>query len=95
MPAVQHWRVKLPPGVRPPFEVYVNGVKQELGGDYRIESGELLFSRELKRSKIGAGRWFLGIWGIGTYKQNDEIDVRYEIDGRPQLAHALDVIPPE
>jgi hypothetical protein len=95
MPAVQHWRVKLPPGVRPPFEVYVNGVKQELGADYRIESGELLFSRELKRSKIGAGRWFLGIWGIGTYNQNDEIDVRYEIDGRPQLAHALDVIPPE
>jgi hypothetical protein len=95
MPAVQHWRVKLPPGVRPPFEVYVNGIKQELGADFRIESGELLFSRELKRSKIGAGKWFLGIWGIGTYKQNDEIDVRYEIDGRPQLAHALDVIPPE
>ncbi|MEA2197208.1 MAG: hypothetical protein QOJ25_1259 [Solirubrobacteraceae bacterium] len=95
MPRVQHWRVKLPAGVRPPFEVYVNGVKQELGGDYRVSSGELLFSRELKRSKIGAGRWFLGIWGIGTYKQNDEIDVRYEVDGRPQLAHALDVIPPE
>ena len=95
MRPVQHWRVKLPPGVRPPFEVYVNGVKQELGADYRIERGELLFSRELKRSKIGAGRWFLGIWGIGTYKQNDDIDVRYEVDGRPMLAHALDVIPPE
>lgn len=95
MPVVQHWRVKLPPGVRPPFEVWVNGVKQELGSDYRVASGELLFSRELKRSKIGAGRWFLGIWGIGTYKQNDDIDVRYEVDGRPMLAHALDVIPPE
>ena len=93
MPVVQHWRVKLPPGVRPPFEVWVNGVKQELGADYRVASGELLFSRELKRSKIGAGRWFLGIWGIGTYKQNDDIDVRYEVDGRPMLAHALDVIP--
>jgi hypothetical protein len=95
MPRVQHWRVKLPPGIRPPFEVYVNGVKQELGADYRVAAGELLFSRELKRSKIGAGRWFLGIWGIGTYKQNDEIDVRYELAGRPMLAHALDVIPPE
>lgn len=91
---MQHWRVKLPPAVRPPFEVYVNGVKQELGTDYRVASGELVFSRELKRSKIGAGRWFLGIWGIGTYNQNDEIDVRYEIDGRPMLAHALDVTPP-
>jgi len=92
---MQHWRIKLPPGVRPPFEVYVNGVKQELGSDYRVAGGELVFSRELKQSKIGAGRWFLGIWGIGTYKQNDEIDVRYEIDGRPMLAHALNVIPPE
>ena len=54
-----------------------------------------MFPRELKRSKIGVGRWFLGAWGIGTYKQNDEIDVRYEIDGRPMLAHALDVIPPQ
>ena len=91
---MNEWRVKLPPGVGHPFEVYVNGVKQELGNDFRVSNGELLFTRELKRSKIGAGRWFLGIWGIGTYKQNDEIDVRYEIDGRPMLAHALDVIPP-
>jgi hypothetical protein len=94
IPGVQEWRVKLPPGVRQPFEVYINGVKQELGRDFRVSSGELLFQRELKRSKIGAGRWFLGAWGIGTYKQNDEIDVRYELDGRPMLAHALDVIPP-
>jgi hypothetical protein len=95
MPSMPHWRVKLPPGVRPPFEVYVNGVKQELGNDFQVASGELVFSRELKRSKISAGKWFLGIWGIGTYKQNDEIDVRYEVDGRPTLAHGLDVIPPE
>jgi hypothetical protein len=95
MPAMPQWRVKLPPGVRPPFEVYVNGVKQELGADYRVSSGELLFSRELMRSKIPLSKWFLGIWGIGTYKQNDEIDVRYEVNGRPMLAHALDVIPPQ
>jgi hypothetical protein len=95
MPAVPQSRVKLPAGIRPPFEVYVNGVKQELGADFRVSRGELLFSRELKRTKIGMGKWFLGIWGIGTYKQNDEIDVRYEVDGRPMLAHALDVIPPE
>ncbi|HWF34224.1 MAG TPA: hypothetical protein VG295_02605 [Solirubrobacteraceae bacterium] len=88
-------RVKLPAGIRPPYEVYVNGVKQELGADYRVSGGELRFARELKRSKIGLGKWFLGIWGIGTYNQNDEIDVRYEVDGRPMLAHALDVIPPE
>jgi hypothetical protein len=95
MTGMQTWRVKLPRDVRPPYEVYVNGVRQELGRDYRVTSGELVFSRELKRAKIGAGKYFLGIWGIGTYKQNDEVDVRYEINGRPMLAHALDVIPPK
>jgi hypothetical protein len=92
---MKHWRVKLPPGVRQPFEVYVNGVRQELGSDYQVSGGELVFERELVRQKLGRGAWFLGFWGIGTYKRNDEIDVRYERDGQPMVAHALEVIPPE
>jgi hypothetical protein len=91
---MKRWRVKLPPGVRQPFEVYVNGVRQELGPDYRVSSGELVFERELVRQKLGPGAWFMGIWGIGTYKRNDEVDVRYEIDGRTMLAHGLEIIPP-
>jgi len=91
---MKEWRVVLPPGVRPPFEVYVNGVRQELGRDYRVSGGELLFGRELVRQKLGVRAWLLGFWGIGTYKRNDEIDVRYEVEGRPMVAHALDVIPP-
>lgn len=88
------WRVKLPAGVRPPFEVYINGVRQELGVDYRVSSGELVFERELIQQKLGLWAWFWGAWGIGTYKRNDEVDVRYELDGQPQLAHALEIIPP-
>jgi hypothetical protein len=38
--------------------------------------------------------WLLGMWGIGTYKRNDEIDIRYEVNGQPRVAHALEVIPP-
>ena len=89
-----YWRVKLPPGVRSPFEVYVNGVRQELGTDYRVSEGELLFERELVRQRLGAKAWLLGFWGIGTYKRNDEIDIRYELAGQPQVAHAVEVIPP-
>jgi hypothetical protein len=89
-----HWRVVLPSSVRSPFEVYVNGVPQELGVDYRITSGELLFERELVKQKLGLWAWFIGVWGIGTYKRNDEIDIRYELDGRPMVAHALEIIPP-
>ena len=84
-------RVKLPPGVRTPFEVYVNGVRQELGSDYRVESSELVFERELVQQKLGLRAWLVGFWGIGTYKRNDEVDVRYELEGRPMVAHALKV----
>jgi hypothetical protein len=91
---MREWRVKLPSGVRPPFEVYVNGVLQELGTDYRVAGGEILFERELVRGKLSGWAWFIGIWGIGTYKRNDEVDVRYELDGRPMVAQALDITPP-
>jgi hypothetical protein len=90
----RYWRVKLPAGIRSPFEVYVNGVPQELGVDYRISSGELLFERELVNQKLGFGAWLLGFWGIGTYKRNDEVDIRDERDGLPMVAHALEIIPP-
>jgi len=91
---MQYWRVKLPPGVRSPFEVYVNGVRQELGVDYRVSEGELLFQRELVQQKLGLKAWLMGFWGIGTYKRNDEVDIRYELEGRPMVAHALQVSPP-
>jgi hypothetical protein len=90
----RQWRVPLPPGVRRPFEVYVNGVRQELGIDYQVSEGELVFGRELVRTKLSGWAWLLGFWGIGTYKRNDEVDVRYEVDGQPKLAHALEIKPP-
>jgi hypothetical protein len=92
--AVRHWRVALPAGVRPPFEVYVNGVRQALGSDFRVSNGELLFERELVREKLSGWAWFMGAWGIGTYKRNDSVDVRYEVDGRTTVAQALPIIPP-
>jgi hypothetical protein len=85
-------RVRLPPGVREPYSVYVNGVRQELGRDFRVESGRLVFARALaKEGRLGFWRWFMGAWGIGTYGRNDQIDVAWEVDGQPQVAHALDI----
>jgi hypothetical protein len=91
---VKEWRVVLPAGVVSPFDVYVNGVRQELGRDYRVSSGELVFTRELVQQKLGMRAWLLGLWGIGTYKRNDEIDVRYELDGRLTVGQALEIKPP-
>jgi len=94
---MDRWRVQLPQNVRPPFEVFVNGVPQQEGADFELApTGDaLLFRRELvQEGKLGFWRWFLGAWGIGTYRRNDVVDVRYQLDGRTLVAHALVVEPP-
>jgi hypothetical protein len=83
--------VDLPAGISEPFEVYVNGVRQEPGRDYRIQGFTLVFDRPLKREgRLGFWRWlsmFLGI--AGTYRQNDVVDVIYERDGRREVLTGL------
>ncbi|MEA2322390.1 MAG: hypothetical protein QOD81_2240 [Solirubrobacteraceae bacterium] len=84
--------VRLPRAVRPPFEVYLNGVPQRLGDDYRVEEGALVFERELRKDRISKWRWLVGAWGVGTYRQDDSVDVRYErADGSPAVAEKLDI----
>ena len=84
--------VTLPGGIRPPFQVYVNGVLQQPGVDYQIRGGELHFNRHLaKEGRLGPWRWFIGAFGIGTYRQNDSVDIRYEVEGRPMVAQGLDI----
>jgi hypothetical protein len=86
--------VALPPGVRAPFDVYVNGVHQRKGVDYELHGNELVFERELKKEgKLGFWRWFAGAWGVGTYRQNDSVDVAYQRDGRPALVEGLSIEP--
>ena len=86
--------VHLPRTVRAPFDVYVNGVHQEPGVDFEEHDGALVFGRELKKEgSLGFWRWFLGAWGVGTYRQNDSVDVRYERDGHPVLLEGLDIEP--
>jgi hypothetical protein len=85
-------RVQLPPGVREPYTVFLNGVRQERGRDYRVRAGALEFDAELaKEGRLGFWRWFWGAWGIGTYRKNDQVDVAWEADGQPRIAHALEI----
>ena len=84
--------VRLPSAVQPPFEVYVNGVRQRLGEDYQVHGGALVFDRELRKDRISGWRWLLGAFGVGTYRQDDSVDVRYERpDGTPAVAEKLDI----
>jgi hypothetical protein len=84
-------RVQLPTGVGDRFEVYVNGVQQQPGKDFRREADELVFERSLAREgRLGFWRWlslFLGV--AGTYRQNDSVDVVYDVNGRRTVAAAL------
>jgi hypothetical protein len=86
--------VRLPRDMRGSYEVYLNGVPQRLGVDYVVREGSLVFERELRKDKIGRWRWLLGAWGVGTYRQNDSVDVRYEApDGSPRVAEGLEIEP--
>jgi hypothetical protein len=85
-------RVRLPRAVVPPFTVFLNGVRQEEGSDYRVEDDVLVFARELvQEGKLGFWRWFWGAWGIGTYRKDDQVDVAWDVDGHPRVAHKLPI----
>ena len=83
--------VRLPRGVRPPLRVFVNGIEQRKGEDYRLEGDRLVFNRSLaQEGKLGFWRWlsmFLGI--AGTYRKHETVDVQYEVDGKPRVAANL------
>ena len=84
--------VTLPPDVGAHYEVYLNGVRQEPGGDFVVKGRALIWDKDLRKDKVSGWRWFLGAWGVGTYRQNDSIDIRYEApDGSPRVAEALDI----
>jgi hypothetical protein len=89
----EHARVTLPGEVTEPFEVYVNGVLQQPGRDFKLEDGSLLFERRLAHEgKLGFWRWlslFLGV--AGTYRQNDSVDVVYQAGGRRVVASGLPI----
>ena len=91
------WTVPLPAEVEEPFEVFVNGVRQEAQRDYSVVGRELRFEKPLAREgRLGALRWlsiFLGI--AGTYRKNDSVDVVSEAAGRRMVAAALPIIPPD
>jgi hypothetical protein len=61
--------------------------------DFRVEGRTLVFERSLTKDKISRKRWFLGAWGVGTYRQDDSVDVRYVHDGRMRVAEGLEIEP--
>jgi hypothetical protein len=75
--------------------VFVNGVEQEEGTDYRLVGRELHFDRPLAKEKLGFWRWTAMFFALfGSYGKNDSVDVQYTLGGRTCVATGLDIIPP-
>jgi hypothetical protein len=86
-------RVRLPRGAEPPFTVFINGVEQSEGDDYRVSRGEIVFSRPIiKEAKVGFARWLAMLIGLfGTYRKHETVDVQFTRAGKVELASDLPI----
>ena len=86
-------RVEVPSHVSGEFEVFLNGVPQIEGRDYRREGRTLVFERPLaKEGRLGTIRWLSMLLGVaGTYRQNDSVDVVYQSGGKRLVATDLPI----
>ena len=86
--------MRLPVDATLPFEVYVNGVAQRAGADYRVEGGTLVFERSLAREgRLGFWRWLSMLLGVaGTYRQNDSVDLIYKRGRTRVVASGLPIV---
>jgi hypothetical protein len=84
-------RVELPADALPPFQVFLNGVPQQEGRDFRLEGSQLVFERPLEQEgKLGFWRWLSLLFGVaGTYRRHDSVDVVYDRAGRRVVASNL------
>ncbi len=89
--------VELPRGAEGPYRVFVNGVPQVEGTDYRMKGRTLLFSEELvTEGRIGFWRWTLMFFSIaGTYRRHHSVDVQYRQGGAERVATGLEIKPLE
>ena len=74
----------------------MNGVPQTEGGDYTVEGRDLVFDRPLdEKEQLGFWRWTAIFFALfGSYRKDDSVDVRYELNGRKIVATALEIRPP-
>jgi len=85
-------RVKLPPGAEAPYTVFVNGIEQREGADYRVAAGEIVFTRDIVKEEVGKGRWLAMYLGLfGTYRKNETIDLQFQRSGKTELLSDLPV----
>jgi hypothetical protein len=87
-------RVTLPPGAEAPYAVFINGIEQHEGEDYDVRAGEIVFTRQIIKEKVGTGRWLAMYLGFfGTYRKNETIDLQFQRNEKVELLSDVVVLP--
>ena len=87
-------RIKLPAGAEAPYAVFVNGVEQQDGVDYNVGAGEIVFTRQIVKEKVGTGRWLAMYLGLfGTYRKHETVDIQFTRGGKVELASDVKIQP--
>lgn len=89
-------RVPLPRGAQAPIKVYINGMEQRPGEDYKLHEGEIVFKDPILKEDLSElpflRKIVLGLGLVGTYQKNETVDVEYTLEGRQHLASDLEVV---
>jgi len=86
-------RVRLPNGAGRPIQVFINGLEQKEGTDYRVHGREIVFSRPLVKEKVSSGRWLAMTLGLfGSYGKNETVDLHFRRGGKTQVISDAKVV---
>ena len=90
-------RVRVPQGATEPIRVYINGLEQQRGTDYKLHGNEVVFSDPILKEDLKSlgllRKITLGLGVVGSYQRNEVVDIEYTIGSRTHLASDLPIIP--
>jgi hypothetical protein len=59
-----------------------------------VRAGEIVFTRQIIKEKVGTGRWLAMYLGLfGTYRKDETIDLQFQREGKTELLSDLAVTP--
>jgi hypothetical protein len=87
-------RVRLPSGAERPIQVFVNGLEQSEGSDYKLHGREIIFSRPLVKERVSGGRWLAMTLGLfGSYGKHETVDVHFRRGAKTEVLSDAAILP--
>jgi hypothetical protein len=87
-------RVRLPDGVSPPFQVFVNGVEQAEGTDFAIAGAWIVFAQVLIAPRQDNARSVFRGFFYGRYRTEHVVDLACHVGGQAHVFSRLQIDPP-